>query len=129
MPFYQALKPLFLASVAAVVVLIALSGDRQLVPPTSWGAVVLAAWMWALTLAAGVVFVLPVLALAPQSRRPPIWVAAGWGALTACASAVLILGRPYKLYSPRAMIAFAAAGAVAGVCYAMLARRQPGATG
>jgi hypothetical protein len=129
MPLYQTLKPLFLASVAAVAVVTAISGAQRVFPTNAWAVVSVAAWIWVLTLATGIVFVLPVLAIAPRLRRPPIWLAAGWGAFTACAFVSLIFGRPYKLYGPQALVVFAAAGAVAGVCYAVLARRQPGAMG
>ena len=127
MPLHQTIKPLFVASVAAVAVLTASWGARQGFPTNVWAAGIVVAWMWVLTLAAIVFFVLPVLAIAPRLRRPSIWLAAGWGALTASAFAGLIIGRPYKLYGPQALVVFAATGAVAGVCYALLVRRQPGA--
>ena len=127
MSLYQTLKPLFLSTVAAVAVVTAVSGAQGVLPTSAWAVVSVAAWIWVLTVAAGVVFVLPVFAIAPRLRRPPIWLAAGWGALTASAFVGLIFGRPYKLYDPQALFVFAAAGAVAGVCYALLARRQPSA--
>ena len=123
MPLYQTIKPLFVASVAAVAVLTASWGAQQGFPTNVWTAGIVVAWMWVLTLAACVLFVLPVLAIAPRLRRPSIWLAAGWGALTASAFAGLIFGRPYN---PQALVVFAATGAVAGVCYALLVRRQPG---
>ena len=127
MPLYQTIKPLLVASVAAVAVLTASWGAQQGFPTSVWAVGIVVLWMWVLTLAAGVFFVLPVLAIAPRLPRPSIWLAAGWGALTASAFAGLIIGRPYKLYGPQALVVFAATGAVAGVCYALLVRRQPGA--
>ena len=122
MPLYQTIKPLFVASVAAVAVLAASWGAQQGFPTNVWAVGIVVLWMWVLTLAACVLFVLPVLAIAPRLRRPSIWLAAGWGALTGSASAGLIFGRPYN---PQALVLFAASGAVAGVCYALLVRRKP----
>ena len=125
MPLYQTLKPLFLASAVAVVVVAAISMAQRVFPTSGWSVVSMAALMWVLTLAAAVVFVLPVLAIAPRLRRPPIWLAAGWGALAAGAFAGLIFGWPYRLYGPQGLVVFAAVGAVAGMSYAVLARRPP----
>ena len=124
MSLYQTLKPLFLSTAAAVAVVTAVSGAQRALPTSAWAVVSVTAWIWVLTVATGVVFVLPV---APRLRRPPILLAAGWGTLTASAFVGLIFGRPYKLYGPQALGVFAAAGALAGVCYALLARRQPSA--
>ena len=128
MSLFQTFKPLLVASVAAVAVLAASWGAQQGFPTNVWAAGIVVVWMWVLILAGGVFFVLPVLAILPRLRRPSIWLAAGWGALTMSAFVSLIFGRPYKLYGPEALILFAAAGAVAGVCYALLVRRQPDTT-
>ena len=125
MSLCQAIKLLLVASVAAVAVLTASWAAQQGVPTDVWAAIIVVAWMWVLVLAAGVFFVLPVLAIVPRLRRPSTWLAAGWGALTASAFVGLIFGRPYRLYGPQALVVFAAAGAVAGVCYALLVQRQP----
>ena len=125
MSLHQTLKPLLVASVAAVAVLTASWGAQEGFPTNVWAAGIVVAWMWVLALAVGVFFVLPVLAIAPGLRRPSIWLAAGWGALTTSAFLGLIFGRPYKLYGSQALVVFVAAGAVAGVCYALLVRRQP----
>jgi hypothetical protein len=127
MSLYQTFKPLFVASFAAVAVLAASWGAQPGFPINVWAVGIVVAWMCGLTLAGVLLFVLPVLAILPKLRRPSIWLAAGWGALTACAYVGLIFGRPYKLYGPQALVVFAATGAVAGVCYALLVRRQPGA--
>ena len=118
------IKSLFVASLAAVAVLTASGAAQQEFPTNVWAAGIVVAWMWVLTLATGVFFVLPVLAMTPRLRRPSIWLAAGWGALATSVFVGLILGRPNKLYGPQALVVFAAAGKVAGVCYALLVRRQ-----
>ena len=124
MSLYQTIKPLFVASVAAVAVLTASGAAQQAFPTNIWAAGIVVASMWVLILAAVVFFVLPVLAIAPGFRRPSIGLAAGWGALATSVFVGLIFGRPYRLYGPQALVVFAAAGAVAGMSYALLVRRQ-----
>ena len=69
--------------------------------------------------AAGV-FVFPVLAMAPALRRPPVWVAAIWGAALSS-----FLDRITFAESWYDIGAFAIIGAAGGGTYAMAARSSP----
>jgi len=62
----------------------------QRLPPLMLPFVILVAWTWTLSLAAAVVFVVPVLLLVPRLRRPPVWIAAVWGAMAAWAFAAAV---------------------------------------
>ncbi len=73
-------------------------------------------------MAAGLLFVVPVFALVPRLRQPPIWVAVLWGAVVANASALLLIGSLEKLRW-EVVVGFAAAGSAAGLVYALAARR------
>lgn len=87
-----------------------------------WPLVIVAGWAWFLSLAAGLVFVMPLLALVPRLRQPPLWLAAAWGTLAAVAftSVFIERGRVVEfLLSPLSM-----AGLSSGLLYAVLARRK-----
>ena len=108
------IRPLLLAPLGAVVVFAAFGLSPQ---PGFAGFGFLAAMVWGYSLAAGLVFVVPVLALAPRWRRPPVWVAGIWGVLVASAFAGLIIGRPSHLLVP-----VMTAGAASELVYAVAAR-------
>jgi hypothetical protein len=89
------------------------------------GYMIMLAWIWALSVAAAVVFVLPVFALVSRLREPPLWFSALWGALVAAISSALILGLDQFMgVSPWAHIGVGFSGAAAGLLYAVLVRRR-----
>ena len=114
MRLQNTIRPLLLAPLGAVVVFAAFGLSPQ---PGFAAFGFLAAMVWGYSLATGLLFVAPVLALAPRWRRPPVWVAATWGVLVASAFAGLVMGRPSHLLVP-----VMTAGAASGLVYAVAAR-------
>src|SRR4029453_12383522 len=92
MRLVDTIRPLLVASIAPVVLTLA-TVSLPRVAPDSGASIVLAGWLWIITLAAELVFVFPLMALVPSLRRPPIWLAAVWGAGAAFALTLLIMGR------------------------------------
>jgi len=118
--------PLALASIAAVVVeVLLLFFTAQ--PPRPVGGVFLLVIgrLWILALAAQCVLVLPLLILVPSLRKPPLWIAAIWGAAAAVGFATLTLGWTLIAQSSRTAITeLALTGSIAGIVYAVVARRS-----
>ena len=69
-------------------------------------------------LAAGLVFVLPVLLMAPDSRQPPLWLSIPWGGGVATMLAIVLLG----VESGR-LWRWALIGGVGGAVYSLMASR------
>jgi hypothetical protein len=107
-----------------VIVTGAFVATSQRSAPSGVGFVMEMAWVWALSLVAAAIFVIPVLALAPRLRRPPFWIAAIWGAGVAWASSTVFFGRLHLAStSIQGLAGLAAAGSVSGILYAFLVRR------
>jgi hypothetical protein len=122
--FQRTIWPLVAAPGGAVIVMAAFDAvSRGSVRPGLEFLIVMA-FMWAISLAAAAMFVLPILALVPRVRRPSLGVAAIWGAGAALAFWALFFGQPVvTTASPQAVGALAAAGAASGILYAVLVRR------
>jgi hypothetical protein len=115
--------PLLLAPLGSVVV----TGiGVALRDPTS---ILVIFFVYAFALAAGVICVLPILVLVPPLRRPPFWLAAGWGVLAAWVFTLLLTrGDLSRLPSTGGLAELVLAGAASGLVYAIAARQQPRAT-
>jgi hypothetical protein len=89
--------------------------------PIGWPLVIIVFWSWSLSLAAALLFVMPILAFVPRLRQPPFWLAAMWGAAAAWAFTSLFIQRRQMVdfWSPLAV-----AGAASGLLYALLVRRR-----
>lgn len=118
MPLRDTLLPLGLAPLGAVLVLILFGASMPL--SGSYVAIVFL-FGYAYGLAAAVVFVLPVLMLVPRLRRPPLWLAAAWGAATGLAASALVMGVS-QILRWEVAAGYGAAGAAAGLVYAASAR-------
>ena len=71
-------------------------------------------------LAAGVIFVVPVFVIAPESRRPPLWLSIPWGGGVATALAILLLWpESHRLWR------WALIGGIGGAVYSLMASRMP----
>lgn len=125
--FTRTVRPLLVAPAASVVVQFVFMAIFQRLPPLVLPFAMIVTWTWAFSLAAAILFVVPVLALVPRLRRPPLWVAAVWGAMAAWAfTALLVPGmRVMTTSSWTAWGGFAVAGAASGLFYALLVRRAP----
>jgi hypothetical protein len=60
------------------------------------------AWVWGFSLAASALFVLPLFALAPRLRVPPLWLTTVWGGLVAFVWMRLLAGLMGFRISPAA---------------------------
>lgn len=121
--FTRTVRPLLVAPAASVVVQFVFMAIFQRLPPLILPFAILVTWTWAFSLAAAAVFVVPVLVLVPRLRRPPVWIAAVWGALAAWACGIgigVLFGSSSIAWAGLAM-----AGASSGVLYALLVRRAP----
>jgi hypothetical protein len=122
MRFTDTLGPLLLAPLGAMgvyAVFSAISGE------SASKALVMFWVVGTASLAAGVVLVLPVLALVPKLRQPPAWIAAIWGATVAVC--VGWLTGPVNAGFPefsRLVAPFAALGAASGLTYAFASKRN-----
>lgn len=126
MRFVDTVKPVVVAPVAAAIVYALFEVFVQKTGRMGGGFVIALAWVWALSLAAAVMFVVPVLACVPRLRRPPVWFAALWGVLVAGLFSALVLGPDHLMRaSPVAHLGLGVSGAAAGFLYAVLVRRRP----
>jgi hypothetical protein len=81
-------------------------------------------WVWGFSLAASALFVLPLFALVPRLRVPPLWLATVWGASVGIAWMVLLSGMMGFPHIDRGGWAeLAVDGGTAGATYAFLIRR------
>lgn len=123
MQFRDTVRPLLIAPAASVGVHVVFATLFQQAGLFGSAFVILMAWVWGLSIAAAVVFVMPVLALIPRLRQPPFWFAAIWGAVVAWVFSGLFLRRvDAGGYSLRAWAGLGVAGAAAGLLYAALVR-------
>lgn len=127
-PFRQTVGPLVIASWASVLVQIMYAVLFQTIRPLGVGFLIVVLWSWGLSLAAGVLFVIPILALVPRLRKPSLWVAAIWGAVVSWLFSGVVFRRVYVMSSPIALIGIGSAGAAAGLLYAVLVKRNHGRT-
>jgi hypothetical protein len=82
------------------------------------------AYIWPFCLAAGLLFVLPVLVMVPRLRQPPFWVAVLWGGLVSLISFHLLYWKsPTIALRLVGAVPGAVPGAVAGLTYTFMARR------
>ncbi len=79
--------------------------------------------VWVLSLAAGLLFVMPFFVFLPRARNPPMWVAMLWGAATAVAFALLLLGSQFRSTSALGKSGLIVQGAAAGMMYVAAVRR------
>jgi hypothetical protein len=124
MRFRDTFGPLLLAPLGAMgvyAVLSAISGE------SASNALVMFWVVGAASLAAGMVFVLPVLALVPKLRQPPAWIAALWGAAVAVCVGWLTAGvnTDFPEFS-RVVGPFAVLGAASGLSYTFASKRLRG---
>jgi len=85
------------------------------------GVVVLLALFWVYACLVAAVFVLPIFALAPRSRRAPLWIFALWGAAIPW-GIVAVFSHP--AYGPQpSRFMFTTVGALTGLAYGLIARR------
>ena len=124
MRFRDTLRPLVIASAAAAVVQILFVVVAQRMRPLGLSLVIAGVWVWILTLAAAVIFVMPILAFVPSLRRPSLWLAAIWGALAAGGFAPLLRREGGTGYSFEMWAWITVVGSAAGLVYATIARRQ-----
>jgi hypothetical protein len=115
--------PLLLAPLGSVVV----TGiGVALRDPTS---ILVIFFVYAFALAAGVICVLPILVLVPPLRRPPFWLAAGWGVLAAWVFTLLLTRADLsRLPGAGGLAELVLAGAASGLVYAAAARQRPRAS-
>jgi len=128
MRFVDTIRPVLVAPAAAAIVYALSEMFVQKSGRMGWGFVIVLAWVWALSLAAAVLFVIPVLACVPRLRRPPLWFAALWGVLVAGLFSALLFGPDQLMHASRgAHLGLGLWGAAAGVLYAVLVlvRRRP----
>jgi hypothetical protein len=127
MRFVDTIRPLLIAPAAAVLVAALAEVFDQKSGRIGVSFMIVLAWIWVLSLAAAVVFVLPVFAFVSRLREPPLWFAALWGALLAGISSALVIGPSQFMRTSRgAHLGLALSGAAAGLFYAVLVRRRSG---
>jgi len=121
-PLRRTLAPLAIATLAGLVILIApvaMNGHAA-----SLGFVLYVGEISFFAYVTAALCVLPVFAVWPAARRPHLIVAAVWGAAgTVCANYVLV-GRAIVFMSLRNVAFAALPGALSGLCYVWLVRRQ-----
>jgi len=84
------------------------------------------ALIYVFSLAAGLMFVVPVLALVPSLRQPSLWVALPWGVIVAWAAVWLngpINTALQNLLRWEVLITYGADGAASGLVYTIAAQR------
>ena len=125
MRFQDTIRPLLLApfgSIASLAVFTVVFGRAEMLLQ---GLPVMLLLVYTYSLAAGVLFVAPVMACVPSLRRPSLWVALPWGVIAAWA-AVWLTGPTNsglrELLRWQVLIPYGAAGAVSGLIYVMTAR-------
>ena len=69
----------------------------------------------------GAALVLPVLAFAPRSRRPPLWLGTLWGALAGLVAGAFLNAPSWNLFPYRAQF-FVMLGSACGLLYAAFVR-------
>ena len=115
------LRPMLLAPLGSVVVHGAwMVAFRR--PPLA-ASLIVCAIIYGLSLAAGLLLVMPAFAFFPTLRQPSIGVALVWGALVAIVSAA-VLYEPSEVRRWEVAAGFAAAGEASGLVYAVAARRN-----
>ena len=82
--------------------------------------------VWLVSFAAAMTLVFPIMFVLPSTRRPTWWLAGVWGAAIGLI-VVAVLERRSVLHNVVALASFASMGALAGMTYAVLARRRPDA--
>ena len=121
-PFVEVLRAFLVAPLGASVAL-ALNtvslNSPQLRPGLGLAIACGIAYVYALGF--GAVLVLPVLAFAPRSRRPPVWLGALWGAVAGSVAGALLTAPYWNLFAYRAQL-FGILGAACGVLYAAMVR-------
>jgi hypothetical protein len=121
MRFGRTIGPLVIAPVGAMVVSVA----QELLDGRNVVSSVTMAWVVGfVSLAAGFIFVLPVLWFVPRLRQPPLWLAAVWGMLVAwCA-----VGLMFQQFPPTAggSVGLSLSGVASGLVYAYLANSLRG---
>ena len=126
MRFQDTIRPLLLAPLGSVVSLMVFS-----VLFGKWMEMLMGFWIYValiyvFSLAAGLMFVVPVLALVPSLRQPSLWVALPWGVIVAWAAAWLngpINTALQNLLRWEVLIPYGAAGAASGLVYTIAAQR------
>jgi hypothetical protein len=119
----HALSGLLIAPLGSVIVAVPFALFLQHIEAGVGQFLLLLAAVWVLSLAAGLLFVMPFFVCLPRSRNPPMWVAMLWGAAAAVAFALLLLGSQFRFASPLGKSAFIVQGAVAGMTYVAAVRR------
>jgi hypothetical protein len=119
MKFTDALRGLIIAPIGSVIVALMFTVFAQHIQP-SVGFLIVLAMVWVFSLAAGILFVLPFFVFLPQSRNPPSWVAALWGAATAVAAALLLFRTQFSTFGKAGFII---QGALSGLIYVAVVRR------
>ena len=117
----ETIRPLLLAALGPVLIhaVWIVAFER---PALSASLLIVLAMIYGMSLAAGLLFVMPAFALVPTLRQPPVWIAVPWGAFVAILSVVL-LGESLELLRWQVSVGFGAAGSVAGLVYALAAQR------
>ena len=124
MPFRDIVRPLLIAPAASIAVEILFIALFQ--QELASGLPFLILVWWVLSLAAASLFVLPMLLMVPRLRRPPMWLATIWGAITAWIFATLFAPGidVMTTVSPTTWGGIGVAGAASGLLYAFLVRRR-----
>jgi hypothetical protein len=120
--FAETIRPLLLAPLGSVVIHAVWIVTFQR-PALSASLFILLAIIYGMSLAAGLLFVLPIFALVPALRQPGIWLALSYGAFIAISSAVLV-GGSSEVLRWQVVTGYGSAGAAAGIVYALAARRD-----
>lgn len=121
MTLSQTLRPLFLSTLAGTAAYL----TAFLVQVRSPVGLLIVFYVWPAISITAVVLVLPVLAAAPRLRTPSYGVAAVWGALASVIGHTALYYRQIgSAVSWRSLLLMAIPGVIAGVTYAVLARRS-----
>jgi len=122
MPLRETLRPLLLAPLGAMVVLVAsqtAAGELAEWGPALW---IILGLIYVYALAAGLLMVGPALVFFPEFRRPRVWIALMSGALVGCIAAVVVFS-PAR-FQLAAGVGYGSAGAASGLVYALVANQQ-----
>jgi hypothetical protein len=126
-PFVQTVFPLVLASLVPAVMGVGFMAIRDGALIGGLPFVFVFAWVWGFSLAASALFVLPLFALAPRLRVPPLWLTTVWGALVAFVWMRLLAGlMGFPNLSRGGWAQLVISGGTAGATYAFLIRRVVG---
>jgi hypothetical protein len=126
MRLVETIRPLMMAPVAAITVYVVFAISIQGIDPGGMPFLMLVCEVWAVSVAAGVIFVFPIFVKFPKARQPTLVVAAIWGGAVAYLSFMLASGQVERLDRPSvAVAAIWFGGAATGVVYTLLARRTP----